>query len=101
MDQKQSIVVSGCSKGIGLSITEVLISKGFHVFGSVRREDVAERLAEQLGPSFTPLILDVTDETSVQKAAEKVNILEWSQTRVRISQILGDDNLQSLQPLYR
>ena len=69
---RHSVVVSGCSKGLGLSIAELLLDEGFQVFGSVRKQEDADRLAKQLGARFKPLIFDVTDEVSVQEAAEQV-----------------------------
>lgn len=68
----QSVVITGVSTGIGWGITKVLIEKGFRVFGSVRRTQDAERLSREFGPSFVPLIFDVTDEPAVQAAAREV-----------------------------
>lgn len=64
-----SIVVTGVSSGIGRGTAEVLINKGFHVFGSVRKSEDAERLQGEWGEAFTPLLFDVTDERAVQDAA--------------------------------
>jgi NAD(P)-dependent dehydrogenase (short-subunit alcohol dehydrogenase family) len=68
----QAVVVTGVSSGIGLGAAKVLLDKGFRVFGSVRNGADGERLAAQLGPSFTPLVFDVTDERAVQRGAETV-----------------------------
>ena len=68
----KSIVVTGASTGIGKSITEMLIQKGFHVFGSVRKQADAERLRSDLGAAFTPLTFDITDEAAVHAAATQV-----------------------------
>ncbi len=68
----QSVVVTGVSTGIGWGALKVLSSKGIHVFGSIRNSEDAERLSQEFGDSFTPLILDVTDEESVREAAEIV-----------------------------
>ena len=40
----KAIAITGVSTGIGYGATEVLIEKGFHVFGSVRKAADAERL---------------------------------------------------------
>ena len=69
----KSVVVTGSSTGIGWGATKVLIQHGFRVFGSVRKQDDAERLAQQHGPNFTPLIFDVTDEAAVAAAAKQVD----------------------------
>lgn len=68
----KSVVVTGVSTGIGHAAARVLAGKGFHVFGSVRKEADAERLKKELGGKFTPLIFDVTDEAAVRRGAETV-----------------------------
>jgi NAD(P)-dependent dehydrogenase (short-subunit alcohol dehydrogenase family) len=68
----KSVVVTGASTGIGWGCAKVLIASGFRVFGSVRKQEDAERLARGLGPNFTPLIFDVTDEAAVAAAAKQV-----------------------------
>ncbi|MEP6896100.1 MAG: SDR family NAD(P)-dependent oxidoreductase [Chloroflexota bacterium] len=68
----KSVVVTGVSTGIGWSVTKVLIQNGFRVFGSVRKQEDAERLIREFGAAFVPLIFDVTDEAGVKAAAQKV-----------------------------
>ncbi len=68
----QSVVVTGVSSGIGWGTTKILLQKGFRVFGSVRKQQDAERLSKEFGGNFIPLIFDVTDETAVQAAAQRV-----------------------------
>lgn len=68
----QSVVVTGVSTGIGWGTLKVLISKGIHVFGSVRKLEDAERLIKEFDDGFTPLIFDVTNEESIVEAAEEV-----------------------------
>jgi NAD(P)-dependent dehydrogenase (short-subunit alcohol dehydrogenase family) len=69
---KKSVVVTGASTGIGLGCVKVLVSKGFHVFGSVRKQTDADRLSAAFGASVTPLLFDVTDAASVASAANTV-----------------------------
>jgi NAD(P)-dependent dehydrogenase (short-subunit alcohol dehydrogenase family) len=64
-----SVVVTGVSSGIGKAAARALIARGFKVFGSVRKPADAERAAAELGPSFVPLLFDITDEDAVRKAA--------------------------------
>ncbi len=70
----KSVVVTGVSTGIGWGCAKVLIAQGFRVFGSVRKPADADRLSAELGPNFTPLIFDVTDEAAVRAAAEQVAV---------------------------
>src|SRR5882757_9421832 len=69
---RRSVVVTGASTGIGWACVKVLTSSGFHVFGSVRKQSDAERLAKEFGASFTPLIFDMTDEAAAVAGAKKV-----------------------------
>ena len=66
------VVITGASTGIGLAACRVLIRRGFRVFGSVRTPADADRLSDQLGTRYVPLILDVTDPHSVNQAAATV-----------------------------
>lgn len=66
-------MITGVSTGIGYEASRFLVEKGYHVFGSVRKEADAEKTKNDFGDRFTPLIFDVTDEKGVQKAAEQVS----------------------------
>jgi NAD(P)-dependent dehydrogenase (short-subunit alcohol dehydrogenase family) len=83
MDNKD-VVVTGVSTGIGRGTTRVLISKGFRVFGSVRKQSDADRLQSEFGNSFVPLLMDITDADAVHRAAQKVGTM------------MGDRNLVGL-----
>jgi NAD(P)-dependent dehydrogenase (short-subunit alcohol dehydrogenase family) len=68
----QSVVITGTSSGIGWGTAKVLLDRGFRVFGSVRRPEDADRLSQEFGANFTPLVFDVTDEAAVAAAAREV-----------------------------
>ena len=68
----QSVVITGTSTGIGWGTAKVLLDRGFRVFGSVRRQEDADRLKDEFGVNFTPLLFDVTDEAQVLAAARDV-----------------------------
>jgi len=65
----RSVVITGVSTGIGHAAAKVLIDRGFRVFGSVRRAEDADRLTEEFGDAFAPLIFDVTDDAAIAEAA--------------------------------
>jgi NAD(P)-dependent dehydrogenase (short-subunit alcohol dehydrogenase family) len=67
-----SVVVTGASTGIGRATVRVLAARGFHVFGSVRRDEDARSLVEEFGDGVSPLVFDVTDEPAVRRAAAEV-----------------------------
>ena len=60
----KSIVITGTSTGIGYACSKHFIEKGYKVFGSVRNDNDANRVSNELGSNFVPLIFDVTDETA-------------------------------------
>jgi NAD(P)-dependent dehydrogenase (short-subunit alcohol dehydrogenase family) len=68
----RAVVITGVSSGIGLTTAKTLLERGFRVFGSVRKQADADRVAATLGPNFTPLVFDVTDEAGIKAAAETV-----------------------------
>jgi NAD(P)-dependent dehydrogenase (short-subunit alcohol dehydrogenase family) len=72
MAANQSVVVTGASTGIGWGTVKVLVARGFEVFGSVRKPSDADRLANEYGRAFIPLLMDVTDHAAVARAAEQV-----------------------------
>ncbi|WP_372572330.1 SDR family NAD(P)-dependent oxidoreductase [Ruegeria jejuensis] len=68
----RSVVVTGVSTGLGHAIASDLMRNGFHVFGSVRKPEDANRLSAEFQDRFTPLIFDVTDAEAIQVAADQV-----------------------------
>jgi NAD(P)-dependent dehydrogenase (short-subunit alcohol dehydrogenase family) len=72
MDMLKYVVVTGASSGIGRGCVKVLIQKGFHVFGSVRKQVDVDSLLEEFGTNITPLIFEATDAAAVKNAADKV-----------------------------
>lgn len=75
----QYIVITGVSSGIGYDAARYLIERGYHVFGSVRKQADAERVQGELGKQFTPLLFDVTDEVGVQTAVSQMKSILGSQ----------------------
>ncbi len=68
----KSVVITGASTGIGWASAKLLLDRGFRVFGSVRKQADADRLRNEFGANFTPLLFDVTDEAAVLAAAREV-----------------------------
>ncbi len=80
----KNVVITGVSSGIGYALTADLITDGYHVFGSVRKQVDVDRLQAEFGEGFTPLIFDVTDEAAVKTAASNVH------------SVIGDTGLKAL-----
>ena len=66
------IIITGVSSGIGLATAKLFTEKGHFVFGSVRTQTDADRLKNDLGDTFEPLIFDVSDAENVKKAVKIV-----------------------------
>ncbi len=69
---KPAVVVTGASTGIGAATLHHLVSKGFHVFGSVRKDADAVAMRAAYGNDVTPLLFDVTDHAALARAAREV-----------------------------
>lgn len=71
----KNIFITGVSTGIGYTATDYFLGLGYRVFGSVRKEEDAQRLQQvfekkSLGV-FIPLLFDVTHETEIISAIDK------------------------------
>jgi NAD(P)-dependent dehydrogenase (short-subunit alcohol dehydrogenase family) len=68
----KNIVITGVSSGIGRDALRLLHQEGYHIYGSVRKEEDAARLLKAYPNRFTPLVFDVQDLASMKKACEVV-----------------------------
>lgn len=68
--KNKCVVVTGCSTGIGLCAAETLSSRGYRVIATFRNLDDAKRV--KLKESDEIVELDLADELSVRKAADKI-----------------------------
>jgi NAD(P)-dependent dehydrogenase (short-subunit alcohol dehydrogenase family) len=84
MVNNKDVVVTGVSTGIGHATTKVLLSKGFRVFGTVRKQADADRLQAEFGDGYVALIMDISDADAVHQAARQVGSM------------IGDRNLVGL-----
>jgi NAD(P)-dependent dehydrogenase (short-subunit alcohol dehydrogenase family) len=68
----RSVLISGASTGIGEACALRLADRGWHVFAGVRRDEDARRLAAAATGILEPVMLDVTDATSIEEALRQV-----------------------------
>ena len=66
---KKSILITGCSSGIGLCVAQGLQQRGYRVFASARATEDVERL-QSLG--LEALQLDLDDDDSISRAVAQV-----------------------------
>jgi serine 3-dehydrogenase (NADP+) len=57
----KTIFITGATAGIGAASARKFVGGGWHVVGTGRRRDRLDALADELGASFHPLVLDMRD----------------------------------------
>ena len=62
-------MITGVSTGIGRATLDLLHQKGYHIYGSVRKEEDADELSAIYTTRFTPLRFDVQNHDEVVKAS--------------------------------
>ncbi|WP_214690905.1 MULTISPECIES: SDR family oxidoreductase [unclassified Exiguobacterium] len=70
MNQKQTIVITGASSGIGRATVELFSKRGWHVAATMRRPEDHQELSHLKGVSLYQL--DVTNETSIREAFKQI-----------------------------
>ncbi len=66
---KNSVLITGCSSGIGLTVARGLQARGYRVFATARNPDDVERLA---GEGLEALQLDLEDDQSMESALHEI-----------------------------
>lgn len=87
MDSNQkfgAVLVTGTSTGIGKTTALQLDRLGFSVFASVRNQHDAQALCAEASQRLTPVLMDVTDQSSIDR------------TRNQVSRAVGDAGLVGL-----
>ncbi|MCK5336396.1 MAG: SDR family NAD(P)-dependent oxidoreductase, partial [Gammaproteobacteria bacterium] len=65
----KSILITGCSSGIGLCVANNLKTKGYRVFATARSDNDVEMLKKE---GFEAFQLDLTDSDSINQAVDEV-----------------------------
>ncbi len=73
MDGNQrTVVITGASSGIGRASVAEMVNAGWRVFATVRKSEDGAKLYADFGPNIIPIIMDVTDRTTILAAAKEV-----------------------------
>ena len=67
--EEKSILITGCSSGIGICVAEGLLKRGYRVFATARKNEDVEALLNKGMESFQ---LDLDDSISIQGAVHEV-----------------------------
>ena len=71
------VLVSGGTSTLGKAICSMFIAEGARVYcGYSSSEQKAQELVRQLGPSLIPVLLDVTDQASIDEVASRITTLD-------------------------
>jgi hypothetical protein len=68
----RNIFITGVSTGIGYDSMKTLVSKGYHIIGSVRKIEDADRLKAEFGSKASILTFDVTDYQTMEKEIDSI-----------------------------
>ncbi|NOU21771.1 MAG: SDR family oxidoreductase [Methyloglobulus sp.] len=79
MTSPKTVLITGCSSGIGYATAVELKSRGHKVIASARKEDDVARLQQE---GFIAVQLDLADSSSIQKAVKKA--LELADNKIDV-----------------
>ncbi|MFC0324054.1 SDR family oxidoreductase [Gallibacterium melopsittaci] len=71
-----SILVTGASAGFGAATCRAFVKAGYSVIGAARRLEKLQQLQQELGDKFYPLVMDVSDQKSIDAGLSSLPI-EW------------------------
>lgn len=80
----KTVLITGVTSGLGLGLANKFLEIGCRVIGSVRSEEQALQLQNNLGDDFVPLVFDLSRSSEIEAAAKK------------LKGILGDQHLDAL-----
>jgi NAD(P)-dependent dehydrogenase (short-subunit alcohol dehydrogenase family) len=70
--EKQTVVVTGASSGIGRACVSRMIQSGWRVFATVRKVEDRDKLLSEGHADLIPVIVEITDRDSIIRAADQV-----------------------------
>ena len=94
--EKKVILVTGANRGIGKEICKQMAALDWQVIVAARKPEAAQQVYDQIGHGAFPLMLDVSNEQSVQAAASTVQD-KFGQLDVLVNNaaIMGNASMRS------
>lgn len=80
----QTVMITGASAGFGLAMAQLFIEKGYRVIGVARRQARLENLKARLGELFYPLVMDMTDISSIDQGLSSLPE-DWRQIDILVN----------------
>jgi len=71
--EREAVIITGASTGIGQACALYLNKLGFQVFAGVRKLEDGSALEQQVANRLTPVIMDVTDSVSISAAVATIS----------------------------
>lgn len=78
--QNKSAIITGASSGLGAAAAKALIKKGAQVYGLARNIEALSKLKNELGNSFIPVKMDITNQKAINNWINSVFIEESKPT---------------------
>jgi NAD(P)-dependent dehydrogenase (short-subunit alcohol dehydrogenase family) len=95
MNARKVVLVTGTSGGIGKACALRLARNGFQVFATVRRESDGAALKNEARDGVTPIVMDVTDGTSIRQAFDRI----FEQAKDGLHGLVNNAGIVSVWPL--
>jgi NAD(P)-dependent dehydrogenase (short-subunit alcohol dehydrogenase family) len=102
-DTNRIALVTGANSGIGFEIAKQLLAAGLDVLVGARSASKGAEASARLGPRARPVLIDVTDETSITAAAIEVERLDVLVNNAGInpgSENISDTSVEQLRRAY-
>ena len=78
------VFITGASAGFGAEMARTFVKHGHQVVLAARRKDRIDALAQELGESALPIVMDVTDKASIEEALSMLP-QSWRQIDVLVN----------------
>jgi NAD(P)-dependent dehydrogenase (short-subunit alcohol dehydrogenase family) len=71
MNTRKTWLITGASKGLGLTLTKKLLAQGYNVVATSRTVDALREAVNTESPNFLPLAMDLVNEVNVKQGIDQ------------------------------